>query len=535
MRLPKMYYCLIVCVLIFLGVIVYSAFTPEDESWKKVPDMFGLSSTECTISIDDEDGTELPVWSLPSGKSYSDIEWSSDNESVASVSGGTVKGLSEGTALITAKLGDYSDTCKVTVITGEVKTQSRNYDAYSKDFDYLLLSDSTTGGFAQGLLSATFNAGDCVVFSLAGYKEKWLTDNTTFVGNASADFAKIVMKLIDSDGNVVASEEYTNEYKSYTVPFDGSTHTITLNKSDTALFSVNKSSLSYGETYTVSFILYANNGLFSYTSVVDTFEYCKGDGYHDVSGTFTRAYAWRFGGTSTTYTENEYLHSFTITYDYADYWNSYYKSSKLLTITDSSVRDYRTYEWVYEFASDSTMVAELSEMLKESYRESDYTGQDFAQYILAFGQINYDYCYDNVQYYINDDQYSDKVDFWAYSGQTIFSGYGDCEDTSILIAAIYKKLGYESAVMVLPNHMALSVHLKDYTNAIGGEYMAVTKEGKSYYFCESTVKSPVLAFSLYSYRWVSYYEGLSSMSTYYLIGMSGSDYQDSDLKGFYIL
>ena len=531
MRLPKMYYCLIACVLIFLGAIIYSAYAPEDESWKKVPDMFGLSSTECTISLEDTEETSLSVWSLPSGKSYSDIEWSSDNTSVATVSGGTVTAVSEGTALIIAKLGSCSDTCKVTVTAEKEKTQIRNYDAYSDDFDYLLLSGDSDGDFAEGLLSATFNAGGYVVFSLAGYDKAWLEGNKTFVGNASADFSKIVMRLTDSNSNVIASAEYMNDYKSYTVPLDSPTHVLTLNKSDTALFSVSKSSLTYGQKYKVSFILYTDNGLFPDDIVSDTFEYHEGDGYRDVSGTFTRSYAWRFGDSYST----QQIYSFTIDYDYADYWNSYYKSSKLLTVTDKSVRDYKTYEWVYEFAADSTMVTELAEKLKDSYSGTDRTGQDFAQFVLAFGQINYDYAYDYVQYYNNDDQFSEKVDIWAYSGQTIFSRYGDCEDTSILIAAIYKKLGYESAVMVLPNHMALSVCLKDYTNAVGGKYMAVTKEGKSYYFCESTVKAPVLAlFNAYTYRWVGYYKGIGS-ATYYLIGMSGTEYQDSDLKEFYIL
>lgn len=304
------------------------------------------------------------------------------------------------------------------------------------------------------------------------------------------------------------------------------------------MFSVSKDLLSYGGTYTVSFKLYRNLGSIQeslYDTVSDSFEYCEGNGNRDVSGTFTRTYSWRFGGDSTDYYTSQYIHSFTVTYDYVDYWNGYYKSTKLLSISDTSIRDYLTYQWVYEFSKDNEMITTLSEALKDSYSDADLNGQDFAQYILAFGQICFDYEYDYIQYYINDEQYSESVDYWAYLGQTIYSGYGDCEDTSMLLAAIFKKLGYESALLVLPNHMALAVALDEYKNAVGEDYMTVQKDGKSYYFCESTVKSPAINFNGYSYSWVSYYDGLHGRSTFYLLGMSGSDYSNSDLKGFYVL
>ena len=47
--------------------------------------------------------------------SSSGCVWSSSDESIARVSGGTVTGLSEGTAVITADYGGYSSSCKVTV------------------------------------------------------------------------------------------------------------------------------------------------------------------------------------------------------------------------------------------------------------------------------------------------------------------------------------------------------------------------------------------------------------------------------------
>ncbi len=535
MKNAKIYYIIIACVLIFL-VVAAACAQPNSNEEKtdpyKVPEMFGLSSTECTVSLTDETGTKLSVWSLPSGKSYSDIEWSSDNPDVASVSGGVVTGKSEGTATIKAQIGKYSDDCLVTVTKDVVETQSRSYDVYSDAFDYLLLNSESDGAFAKGLLSATFNGGDCVVFSLASYEEKWLLENSEYIGNAAADFLKIKMYLKDSEGKTIASSIYTNENKKSPFPFSDLFASST---SDSALFSVLKNRLTYGEEYSVTFELYT--GFNTGYTVSDTFEYCKGDERHDASGTFTRTYYWRFGGDSDTHSQSQYIHNITLTFDYADYWGQNYKSASLLTISNNEVANYKAYNWVYEFTTDNTTVTLLAEKLKESYGQTDCSGQDFAQYILAFGQICFDYEYDYVQYYIADKKYSEIVDFWAYPSQTIFSGHGDCEDLAMLIAAIYKKLGYESSVIVLPAHMALGIVLDDYKNAVGEDYTYFTKDGKTFYFCESTAKSPLFVQYTYSTgSWTSYYDGVSGIKiTCYLLGMTTEEYQDSDIRGIYIL
>lgn len=526
----KLYCCIIVCVLVFLvaaAVCAQPGSSDEKADPNKVPDMFGLSSTECTVSLADESGTKLTVWSLPSGKSYSDISWSSDNPEVATVSGGVVTGKSEGTALIKAQVGSYSDDCLVTVTKDVVEVQSRSYDVYSDAFDYLLFNGDSDGGFAKGLLSATFNGGDCVVFSLASYEEKWLTENSSYIGNSAADFLKIKMTLKDSGGNVIASSIYTNSNKN---PYSGSA----TSTADSALFSVFKNTLTYGEEYTVTFLLYT--GYNTCYTVSDTFEYCKGDERHDASGTFTRTYYWRFGGDIETYTQSQYLHTVTLTFDYADLWGQCYKSASFFKIGDNEIDNYRTYDWVYEFTSENTMVTLLAEQLKESYGQTDCSGQDFAQYVLAFGQICFDYEYDYIQYYIADEKkYNDIVDFWAYPGQTIFSGHGDCEDLAMLIAAVYKKLGYETSMIVLTGHMALGIVLDNYVNAVGEDYTYFTKDGKTFYFCESTAKSPLFVQNRRTGSWTSYYDGAVGSKTYYLLGMTNEEYEDSDIRGIYIL
>lgn len=536
-----------ICALIITSSTGYVILTTDsnDDDYD-IPDLFGLSSTERTMSLADDDGITLSVWSLPSGKAYSDIDWSSSDENVATVSGGTVKGVSAGTATVTAKLGGWSDSCRVTVVDGTVSSEKRAYNAYSDDFDYAVLGNGSDDGFANGILALTFNAGKAVVISMPGYENKWLTANRDFIGSVSADFAKVAITLKDGDGNTIASSTYTNEYKQHSDHNDfrwgrllGSGGT-----SYTTLLPVSLGSLSYGKSYTVYFDLYTDsNSTIAYDEVTGTFEYVQGNGYRDVSGTYDRTYSWRFGGTSSTHSDSAYTHTVSVTYDYEDYWNNYYKNSKFLSVGSDSVVNYTSYGWANEFTGVTDSLTKLMNEVKAQYTGTDYGSQDFAEYVLAFGQICFDYEYDHTQYYIDTDRYSEITDFWAYPNQTVFSGFGDCEDTSMLIASMLKTVGFDSAVMVLPGHMALSVVIDGYRAYSDSEdYMMIQYDGRTYYFCESTVQSPVIqakgiGFNT-KYTWISYYEGLSWFANYgfYMIGYSGSTtYTSSDIYDFIVV
>ncbi len=73
-----------------------------------------LDKTEATLEIDDT--LELNATTLPEGAfAAGTIEWSSDETSVATVTDGVVTAVGAGTAIITAKLGDLTATCEVTV------------------------------------------------------------------------------------------------------------------------------------------------------------------------------------------------------------------------------------------------------------------------------------------------------------------------------------------------------------------------------------------------------------------------------------
>jgi transglutaminase-like putative cysteine protease len=45
------------------------------------------------------------------------------------------------------------------------------------------------------------------------------------------------------------------------------------------------------------------------------------------------------------------------------------------------------------------------------------------------------------------------------------AGYGDCEDSAVLLAVMYRGAGYRSAIVIGEEHTACLIHLPDYTQA----------------------------------------------------------------------
>ena len=510
------------------SVILFNGKAATDTS---IPDYFGLSSTKLTLSTNDANPYQPGTWSLPSGKSYSDIEWSSSDSSVATVDGGKIKGVSTGQATITARLGSYSDTCLVTVDSSTGDRPTYFYNAYSDKFDYARVDGD---GFNKGLLSLAFNANGAMVITLAGYDPDWIKtsslypgySSSLFTGNVTADFKTVTMVLKKGE-ETVASGTYTNEYKGHTSPFDLGNYTLISDKTDTTMLVMDASKLTYGD-YSVEFTLTAENGYISSTEyhITGTISYLEGDGKFDTSGTYTRSYAWQFGFEEGSVTK----HSFIISYPYSDYWNGYYKNTKLLD-KDSS-RNYKSYSWVTEFTTSSESVKLLSEAIKTEYGTTAVNDDKFAEFVLAFGQISYEYEYDYSQYVAGTGTNKESSDYWAYSDQTIYSGFGDCEDTSILIASLMKYLGFNTACVVLPSHMTFAVELSEYTLLSNAYRFNV--EDKWYYLCETTVHSPtIVRETVTRSTWVPYVKDASYTSTY-PVGIISSDYENEEFS-YYLL
>ena len=107
-----------------------------------------------------------------------------------------------------------------------------------------------------------------------------------------------------------------------------------------------------------------------------------------------------------------------------------------------------------------------------------------AEEIFHFVRDRVNYASDIDQF--NYDEFALNADELAMAINQNGVGYGDCEDSAVLLAVMYKGAGYRSAIVVGSGHTAALVYLPDYKKAV-----AVFKlEGESgWVWAEATGKN----------------------------------------------
>ena len=97
-------------------------------------------------------------------------------------------------------------------------------------------------------------------------------------------------------------------------------------------------------------------------------------------------------------------------------------------------------------------------------------------------KINYIASFVQNLEYKSDSETNSSYEYPRYPVETLFNGNGggDCEDKAILTASLLYNLGYDVALLRLPNHMAVGVNLSEIANP---NYKYYTD---SYYFLETT-------------------------------------------------
>lgn len=183
-----------------------------------------------------------------------------------------------------------------------------------------------------------------------------------------------------------------------------------------------------------------------------------------VDGTVSRTFEWEYGGTTYTYTME-------IIYSDVAYYRDYYTvDERQQDILGNHARDatFVTYGDPYVLQ----LAAALADM------SSDLGSVERVDFLMAF-----------VQYieYQADDVYTGYDEYWKFPLETLYDQGGDCEDTSILLAAIYKALGYDTCLLIFSGHMAAGVAVDGAT----GVYFTAAPYGPwvqqvRYYYCETT-------------------------------------------------
>lgn len=140
-------------------------------------------------------------------------------------------------------------------------------------------------------------------------------------------------------------------------------------------------------------------------------------------------------------------------------------------------------EYVDKFFCDDKYVTELAQKLKDLYQhenEGEIDRTDYANYVLHFvGAMKYITDKDSTKGMYPDFDGFDE--YYKFPAETLFDMGGDCEDSSILYAALMKVSGYETGIVTLPGHAMAIVSLDDTID--GAKF---TENGKTYYFCETT-------------------------------------------------
>ena len=99
------------------------------------------------------------------------------------------------------------------------------------------------------------------------------------------------------------------------------------------------------------------------------------------------------------------------------------------------------------------MCQDFCSMYKEKFG-ADPTNDEYTRFATAFVQICISY---DEQEAVTGDEY------WRYPLETLCDRTGDCEDTSILLAALLDAKGIKAGIVLAPGHAMAAISKSDYT------------------------------------------------------------------------
>ncbi len=130
----------------------------------------------------------------------------------------------------------------------------------------------------------------------------------------------------------------------------------------------------------------------------------------------------------------------------------------------------------------------LGEEASTAYRIGEQMVEQYPNRIQRAEKIFY-YVRDRVRYTPDKDQF--QYDEFAQNADELADkivqngfGYGDCEDSAILLAVMYKGAGYRSAIAIAPGHTAAMIYLPEYKK--GSNFKMNGEEG--WFWAEATGK-----------------------------------------------
>ncbi len=166
------------------------------------------------------------------------------------------------------------------------------------------------------------------------------------------------------------------------------------------------------------------------------------------------------------------LNGFSWYYDGDDHFFTYSGPVELYEYYLNKPHDRTDYNQYALSEYDRWAVRALADYFKQYGRQKGHSEEQITEHVISFVQ--------SVPY-SSDEESAGAEDYPRYPVETLTDRTGDCEDTAILAAAILYELGYDSVLILVPQHMALGI--RDSGNYSGQFY---EYNGGKYYYVETT-------------------------------------------------
>ena len=137
-------------------------------------------------------------------------------------------------------------------------------------------------------------------------------------------------------------------------------------------------------------------------------------------------------------------------------------------------RYYQPDEFIYYLNNtvNDDVLSAMTRAMADLAEEQGYTNKELAYMAIRLVQ--------SLEY-VTDEESIGKEDYPRYPIETVYEKRGDCEDLSILLVGLLRKMGFETCFVVLTDHVGVGIRLDDAENGTYFEY-----EGVKYYYVETT-------------------------------------------------
>lgn len=234
---------LLICIIALVPLILCSCFEKEVKSIE-------LSETDVTMTVGDSLGITAKI--LPEDAKTKSLDWTSSDNKIVTVSDGTLKAKSAGTAVVTAKAeNDIKATCNVTVTDKEVTsiTLSSANVSVKEGKKIQLLAKTQPSDAPSGVLEWSSSDEKVAIVNSEG-----------FVTGVKSGIASITCKSQNgkeaSCTVTVKSEKVTNPVTPSTAPTQAVTKPPVSSNRIGKITTMNSSPSEIGNTYKGDFIFY---------------------------------------------------------------------------------------------------------------------------------------------------------------------------------------------------------------------------------------------------------------------------------------